>query len=280
MAYIDDASSRMFARFYEYEGTIPALDSFQRYVTRYGIPLAVYADKHTTYRSPVEPTIDEELAGMEPASQFGRALRELGVELIAAHSPQAKGRVERLFQTFQDRVIKEMRLARVATLEEANQFLERYLPHYNRRFAVPPAHAPDLHRPAPSARELARSLCLKTSRCLRKDFTIAHEGRLYQVHDHLRATRVMVEEHVEGTLRLTHHGRALSFHAIPARPVSEVRPSPCHALTAQSRPNQTIRGASGGRRHKDNTRRRLEHKPGHFYFGRSRTFLNWVDRMG
>lgn len=159
---------------------------------------------------------------MEPASQFGRALRELEVELIAAHSPQAKGRVERLFQTFQDRVIKEMRLARMAPLEEANQFLERYLPHYNRRFAVPPAHAADLHRPAPSARELARRLCLKTSRCLRKDFTIAHEGRLYQVHDNLRATRVVVEEHVDGTLRLTHHGRALGFHAIPARPVSEV----------------------------------------------------------
>jgi len=84
MAYIDDASSRVFARFYEYEGTLPALDSFQRYVKQYGIPLAVYADKHTTYRSPAEPTVEEQLAGVAPMSQFGRALRDLGVELIPA----------------------------------------------------------------------------------------------------------------------------------------------------------------------------------------------------
>lgn len=100
MAYIDDAASRVFARFYEYEGTIPAMDSFQRYIRHYGIPLAIYADKPTTYQSPAEPTVAEQLAGEKPQSQFGRALDELGVELIAAHSPQAKGRVERLFKTF------------------------------------------------------------------------------------------------------------------------------------------------------------------------------------
>jgi hypothetical protein len=109
MAYIDDASSRVFARFYDYEGTIPAMDSFQRYVRHYGLPLAVYTDKHTTYRSPAEPTVEDQLAGTKPQSQFGRALSELGVDLIAAHSPQAKGRVERLFKTFQDRLIKELR---------------------------------------------------------------------------------------------------------------------------------------------------------------------------
>lgn len=103
MAYIADASSRVFARFYEYEGTIPAMDSFHRYIRQYGIPLAVYADKHTTYQSPAPPTVDEQLAGVTPPSQFGRALGELGVELIPAHSPQAKGRVERLFKTVQDR---------------------------------------------------------------------------------------------------------------------------------------------------------------------------------
>ena len=150
MAYIDDASSRVYARFYAYEGTIPAMDSFQRYVQQYGIPLAIYADKHTTYQSPASPTVEEQLAGVKPTSQFGRALGELGVELIPAHSPQAKGRVERLFHTFQDRVIKEMRLADVSTLEAANRFLEGYLPIYNRRFAVQPAQAADLHRPRPA----------------------------------------------------------------------------------------------------------------------------------
>lgn len=222
MAYIDDASNRVFARFYAYEGTIPALDSFQRYIRHYGIPLAIYADKHSTYRSPAEPTVEEQLAGTKPKSQFGQALGELGVELIAAHSPQAKGRVERLFQTLQDRLIKEMRLARVTTMEAANDFLEQYLPRYNRRFAVVPAQPADLHRPRPTAQVLVQSLCRKTTRCLRKDFTIAHEGQLYQVQDNLRATHVVVEEHLDGTMRLTHRGRSLSFHVITARPVSTV----------------------------------------------------------
>jgi hypothetical protein len=127
MAYIDDASSRVYARFYAYEGTIPAMDSFMRYGQQYGIPLALYADKHSTDHSPAPPTVEEQLAGVTPTSQFGRALGELGVELIPAHSPQAKGRVERLFHTVQDRVIKEMRLAAVSTLEAANQFLAGYL---------------------------------------------------------------------------------------------------------------------------------------------------------
>ncbi|MEK9142818.1 MAG: ISNCY family transposase [Nitrospirota bacterium] len=222
MADIDDASSRVFARFYEYEGTIPAMESFQRYVRRYGLPLALYADKHTTYQAPAEPTVEEQLAGAEPTSQCGRALSELGVELIAAHSPQAKGRVERLLKTFHDRVIKEMRLAGVATLDAANQFLERYLPIYNRRFAVPPSQAADLHRPRPTGRELDRILGIKTTRCLRKDFTIAHQGQLDQVHDSLRTAHVLVEERIDGTMRITHQGRPLAFHAITSRPVKVV----------------------------------------------------------
>lgn len=218
MGYIDDASSRVYARFYQYDGTIPAMDSFQRYVRQYGLPLALYADKHMTYRSPAEPTVEEQLAGTEPQSQFGRALSELGVGLIAAHSPQAKGRVERLFKTLQDRLIKELRLAGVTTLEDANRFLAEYLPRYNRQFVVRPVQTANLHRPPPTVRELERSLCLKTTRCLRKDFTIAHEGRLYQIHDTVRATQVQVEEQLDGTLRLTHQGRSLGFHAIAARP--------------------------------------------------------------
>jgi hypothetical protein len=221
MAYIDDASSRVCARFYEYEGTIPAMDSFRRYVTRHGLPLALYADQHTTYQSPAEPTVEEQLAGVEPTSQFGRALRELGVELIPAYSPQAKGRVERLFKTFQDRLIKEMRLAGIVTLEAANRFLEGYLPIYNRRWAVPPAQAADLHRPTPTGRELDRILCLKTTRCLRNDGTIAHQGQLYQIHDTVRATHVQVEERLDGTLRIRHHGRLLDYHVIAARPKTQ-----------------------------------------------------------
>ena len=256
MAYIDDASSRVYARFYAYEGTIPAMDSFTRYVTRYGIPLAIYADKHTTYQSPAPPTVAEQLADVTPTSQFGRALGELGVELIPAHSPQAKGRVERLFKTFQDRVIKELRLADVSTLEAANQFLQGYLPIYNRRFAVPPAQAADLHRPRPAHRELDRILCLKTTRGLRKDFTIAHQGGLYQIHETIRASHVLVEEHVNGAMRITHQGRTLSFHAITSRPMKAaevkqvprprrpVTPRPDHPWRRRRRPERRIQATA------------------------------------
>lgn len=228
MAYIDDASSRVFARFYEYEGTIPAMDSFHRYIRQYGIPLALYADKHTTYQSPAPSTVEEQLAGATPTSQFGRALGELGVELIAAHSPQAKGRVERLFKTAQDRLVKELRLAGITTIEAANRFLVEWLPIYNRRFTVQPAQAADLHRPRPAHRELDRMLCLKTTRRLRNDFTIAHQGRLYQIRDTIRAPHVLVEERVDGTMRITHQGRPLGFHVITARPVKAAAVTPVH----------------------------------------------------
>ena len=243
MAYIDDASSRVCARFYEYEGTIPAMDSFTRYVTRHGIPLAIYADKHTTYQSPAPPTVEEQLAGVTPMSQFGRALEELGVELLAAHSPQAKGRVERLFKTVQDRLVKELRLAGIATIEAANRFVEEWLPIYNRRFAVQPTQAADLHRPRPAGRALDRMLCIKTTRCLRKDFTIAHQGRLYQIHDTLRATHVLVEEHVDGTMRITHQGQTLGFHAITSRSMkaAAVKPVPRSRQPVTPRPEHPWR---------------------------------------
>ena len=227
------------------------MESFTRYVRQYGVPLAVYADKHSTYHSPAEPTVAEQLAGVEPLSQFGRALSELGVALIPVHSPQAKGRVERLFKTFQDRVIKEMRLAGVSTLEAANQFLEGYLPIYHQRFSVHPVQPADLHRPRPASRELDRSLCIKTTRCLRRDWTVAHHGHLYQVQTNVRATHVQVEERVDGTMRMTHQGRALVYHAITARPVKAVEaktvhpprrpvtPRPDHPWRRRLRPERT-----------------------------------------
>ncbi len=236
MAYIDDASSRVFARFYTYEGTMPALDSFQRYVTQYGIPLAVYADKHTTYRSPAEPSIEEQLAGVAPASQFGRALRELGVELIPAHSPQAKGRIERLFHTLQDRLVKEMRLAGIATLAEANRFLPAWLARYNRRFAVPPAHATDLHRALPASTDVRAVLAVKTRRVLRRDRTVAHGGQLYQIQDRVRAAHVLVEERVDGTLRMLHGDRPLTYQRIVKRPSPVVSPPSPRRPRSMSKP--------------------------------------------
>jgi transposase len=239
MAYIDDASSRVCARFYEYEGTIPALDSFERYVRRYGVPHSVYTDKHTTYRALGEPTVAQQLAGKKPQSQFERALAELGVTVIHAHSPQAKGRVERLFKTLQDRLVKDLRLAGIATIETANQFVETWLPHYNRHFAVQPAQAADLHRPRPVSRDLDRSLCIKTTRCLRRDWTVAHHGQLFQIETPIHTHAVLVEDHLDGTMRVTHRGQPLRYHAITARPVRVMAPTPPAAPPRPIKPKPT-----------------------------------------
>lgn len=149
MGYIDDATNTVHGRFYDYEGTMPAMDSMKRYIKRYGIPKSVYLDKHTTYKSWAEPTIEEELNDQKPMSHFEKSLAGLEIEVIHANSPQAKGRVERLFKTLQDRLVREMRLVGIKSVKEANEFLTTYLPKYNRRFKKPAVLDADLHRPAP-----------------------------------------------------------------------------------------------------------------------------------
>jgi transposase len=217
MGYIDDGTGRVFGRFYDYEGTIPAMDSFKRYVKKYGLPLAVYLDKHTTYKSPGTPTLEDELNGTEPLSEFGRALGELGVRLIHAHSAPAKGRIERLFNTLQDRLVKEMRLEGICSIDEANRFLVSYLPRYNRRFAVPPKKEGNLHR-SPEGLDLDAILCVKTVRTLRNDYTIQHERKLYQIDDSIRTKKVMVEDRIDGSMRITSKGVPVRFHQIIKRP--------------------------------------------------------------
>lgn len=218
MGYIDDASSRVYARFYEYEGTRPAMDSFKRYILKYGLPQSVYLDRHSTYKGNKKPTIEDELLNRESLSQFGRALDELGVHLIHAQSAPAKGRVERLFKTFQDRLVKEMRLSNIKTIAEGNEFLSRYLPLFNKRFGVTPLNNEDLHRPLPQGIDLAKVFTIKTPHALRNDFTVVHEGRLYQVDDDIRSREVIVEERLNGSLFITYRGTALRYHEIAQRP--------------------------------------------------------------
>jgi len=233
MGYIDDATSTVHARFYDHEGTRPALDSFSRYVQRYGIPLSVYLDKHSTYKATKTASIQEQLEGVAPSqSQFQRALAELGVEVIHAHSPAAKGRIERLFQTFQDRLVKEMRLGQIGTLEQANAFLETYLPGYNQRFQVAAAQPADLHRPLGARRDLNSILCLKTQRHLNADHTVVHGGKRYQIEDRLRASRLTVEEHLDGSLHIRHQGRAVLYREIPPQPVKALYRSASRANSA------------------------------------------------
>lgn len=218
IGYIDDATSRVYARFYEYEGTFPAMDSFKRYALKYGLPQNVYLDCHSTYKGSKTPAIEDELLNRKTLSQFGRALEELGVHLIHAQSAPAKGRVERLFKTFQDRLIKEMRLKGLKSIAEGNEFLSHYLPVFNRRFNVVALKEEDLHRLLPEGLDLAKIFSVRTPRALRNDFTVVHEGKLYQVEDNMRAKEVIIEERINGSLFITYKGRALKYHEITQRP--------------------------------------------------------------
>jgi transposase/predicted metal-binding protein len=226
MGYIDDATNTVYGRFYDYEGTMPAMDSMKRYIKQYGIPKSVYLDKHTTYKSWAEPTIEEQLTDQKPMSHFEKSLAELEIEVIHANSPQAKGRVERLFKTLQDRLVREMRLKEIKSVDEANEFLKTYLPKYNRKFKKDAASPADLHRPAPHSKELDRILCTKEERTVKNDFTIAHNGTLYQIEQATRAEKVTVEERLDGTLHITYKGQDLRYREIMERPTKETSKPP------------------------------------------------------
>ena len=262
MGYIDDAMGKVFGRFYDYEGTIPAMDSFKRYIKKYGLPLCVYLDKYKTYKSTAKPTIEDQLNDREPLSDFERALRELGVEVRHANSPQAKGRIERLFGTLQDRLVKEMRLRGIRSLEEANAFLEEYLPTYNRRFSVSPKERGNLHRSLERGLDLDAILCIKTERTLRNDFTVAHNRKLYQVEDKIHASKVMVQDRMDGSLHMTYKNRPLRFREITERPITEKRPSPIVRIRKSSTPstNHPWRGFKFGK-HRYERGRPIEFQP-------------------
>jgi len=225
MGSIDDATNTTYGRFHDYEGTLPAMDVFKGYVEKYGLPMSIYVDRHTTYKSSKKLTEWDEIEGIASLSQFERALKELGVEVIHAWSPQAKGRIERLFGVLQDRLVKEMRLRGIKTKEEANVFLEEYLPRYNKRFGVCPAHEADTHVMLPRHVDLDRYLCIKTGRTIRKDNTIALDGKLYQIEQRA-GKKVVVEERIDGSLLVISNGMALKHKEITERPQKVVVPKP------------------------------------------------------
>jgi hypothetical protein len=224
MGYIDDATNRVYARFYDYEGTFPAMDSFKRYILRYGLPLSVYLDRHPAYKSLKKQTIEDELANRQALSQFGRVLEGLGVHFIHAQSAPAKGRIERLFKTFQDRLVKEMRLEGTKSTAQGNRLLDRYLPIFNKRFNVVPVSSEDLHRPLVAGADLDSIFAVKTERALRNDFTVVHNGKLYQVEDSIRSDKVVVEDRLSGKRLITYKGSALRYHEIAQRPKKVPQP--------------------------------------------------------
>lgn len=222
MGYIDDATSEVFGRFHDYEGTLPAMESFKLYARKHGLPASVYLDRHTTYKSTRKLTPEEEFEGMsKPLSQFERALGELGVKVIHAMSPQAKGRVERLFGVLQDRLVKEMRLKGVKTKDGANEFLKEYLPRYNKRFKVCPANETDAHVRLPKHFDLDKHLCIRTDRTVRNDNTVALDGKLYQLEERSITKKITIENRINGSMHIMGGDKSLKYSEITERPKKE-----------------------------------------------------------
>lgn len=223
MVMIDDATNTTLARFYPAEDTAAAYDIFERYVCRYGLPAALYPDRDSIYFCTREACLEEQLANVGPETQFARAMRELGVELIPAYSPQAKGRVERRHGLFQDRLVKEMRLQGISNLTAANAYLEgSFLRLLQERYTVEARDPADGHRPQPSATKLALVLSWQETRSVAKDWTVCWRTRRLQIDAKhvalgLPGRRVIVVEKRDGTLDMLYGNRQLSFHAAPAQ---------------------------------------------------------------
>src|SRR5437588_8924597 len=177
IAVIDDATSRIWGRFTEHDTTEENLRTFGGWVRRYGRPLAHYTDKNSIFRKAGPQPLPEQLRGDPLRTQFGRALNELGTEWIAAHSPQAKGRIERLFETLQDRLVKEMRLAGIDSIQGANHFLEmRFLPEWEQRFTVAARNPRNAHRRLGREQHLEEILSVRVARRVAQDHTVSWDG--------------------------------------------------------------------------------------------------------
>jgi transposase len=224
MVAIDDATNRTYARFFEAETTAAAFETFKRYVNLYGLPRSLYVDKDSIYRPGRDRTVEEELADVPATTQFGRAMVQLGVELICAHSPQAKGRVERRNGLFQDRLVKALRLEGISDLARANDYLEQtFLPDLNERFTVVAKQRADLHRRVPPRLALDQVLAFEEERTVQNDWTVRWRNRWFQLTAAngrlgLAGRRVVVREQLDGTIHLLFGGRELEWRELPGRP--------------------------------------------------------------
>src|SRR6266851_1556035 len=249
IAVIDDATSRFYARFTEHDTTDENLRTFGEWVRRYGRPLAHYTDKNSIFRTSAPAPLGEQLRGEKARSHFGRALRELGIEWIAAHSPQAKGRIERLFETLQDRLVKEMRLAGIDSIAAANHFLEmRFLAAWEQRFTVAPRNARNAHRRLGREQHLEEILSVRVARRVAQDHTVSWDGNRWgvlreEVCAGLRRAQVEIERRLDGSHWLRFRGRYLRLRHCPepaprAASPSGLRP-PGLAVNPLSRKNKS-----------------------------------------
>src|ERR1700675_274288 len=231
IAVIDDATSRFYARFTEHDTTEENLRTFGEWLQRYGRPVAHYTDKNSIFRRTNAMLLREQLRGEKARSHFGRALNELGIEWIAAHSPQAKGRIERLFATLQDRLVKEMRLAGIDSMAAANHFLETcFIPQWEERFTVAPRNPRNAHCPLDAKQQLEEILSVRVARQVADDHTVSWDGTRWgvpreEVCGGLRGAQVEIERRLDGSHWLRCRARYLRFRHCPAPLQPSARPS-------------------------------------------------------
>lgn len=224
LAAIDDATSRITKlRFVDWEGVKPAFIFWKDYLEEYGKPVSIYLDKHSTYKQNAKSLFDDPKA----MTQFQRAMKQdLNINIIHAHSPQAKGRAERLFETLQDRLIKEMRLANISSQEEANRFCEKvFVPQYIKRFSVLPQKKGNLHRALTKTEQesLERIFSIQNTRVVNNDFTIRWAGQWFQLGRQqpitvYRKEKVLIEERINGTIFVSLRNKYLDYRVLPERP--------------------------------------------------------------
>ena len=233
---VDDATSRGLARIGDEETTWAVADCMRTWVEKNGIPRALYVDWKNVYQHAA--TEKQKQDGIQPISQFGRMCAKLGTELIGAHSPQAKGRVERSHGTHQDRLIKKMRLKKISTYEAANRYLEEeYLPKHNERYAVAPADTVDFHEVVPAGMDLDDVFCLEEPRKLSNDWVVQYGSRWLQVvaEPHVPAgSTILVRERRDGSVRLIWGEVELAWRELPGRPR---KPEPVRTVPREQRPN-------------------------------------------
>lgn len=221
---VDDATARMGGEFFEQETTEGAMRVLWGWIERYGIPRALYTDHKNLYVAEREPTMEEQLAGRPALTAFGKACHQLGIRIIPAASPQAKGRIERRHGVLQDRLVKELRLRGVKDLEGANALLkDGYLERINERFGHSPASRVDYHRPLPKGVRLEDVFAIEVLRTVQNDWTISWDGRWFQITGPARdlprrKEKILARRRLDGSSVLLRNGRPLEFHELLERP--------------------------------------------------------------
>src|SRR6266478_65333 len=241
MDMVDDATSDTQARLGKEETIWSAVGVLRVWIEKYGVPRALYTDWKNVYKRKATPA--EQLRGEAAVTQFGRMCQKLGIRIIAASSPQAKGRVERQHGVHQDRLIKKLRRKKIDSYEAANQYLEQeYLPAHNRRFARAAAEAEDYHRRRPRARQLHEIFRLETERTISNDWVIRHEGRWMQLHPRQRRygptqSKALVCEWEQGTIQVYYRGERIAFSELKEPLQKAVAPRrPATRATVTKRP--------------------------------------------